>query len=115
MDTPERPYLLPEGLPEPAPAPDGFDAEFWAGLTGDELRVQQCRSCGTRRFPEWVCHVCHSFDTKWVPIRPIGTIYTWERVWNASHPAVGEGLPARWQLKEAASCRSKAIAIYKAP
>jgi uncharacterized OB-fold protein len=87
------PYYLPEGLPEPVPSPDGLDAPFWAGLDQDELRVQTCRSCGTRQFPEWICHHCLGFDLGWAPVAPTGTIYSWERVWNPSHPAVAAGLP----------------------
>ncbi|HEY2331287.1 MAG TPA: OB-fold domain-containing protein, partial [Acidimicrobiales bacterium] len=75
-------------LPEPVTAADGLDAEFWAGLEHDELRVQECRTCGTRQFPEWICHRCLGFDLSWVPVRPTGTLYSWERVWNPSHPAV---------------------------
>jgi uncharacterized OB-fold protein len=88
-----RPHHLPEGLPEPVPAPDGLDADFWSGLEIDELRVQECRSCGTRQFPEWICHRCLGFDLAWVPVRPVGTIYSWERVWNPSHPVVAPALP----------------------
>lgn len=86
------PYL-PPGLPEPVPAIDGLDAGYWEGLAVGELRVQECASCGTRQFPEWICHACLGFELAWVPVRPLGTIYTWERVWYPSHPAVSEGLP----------------------
>ncbi len=86
-------YYLPEGLPEPVPAADGLDAPYWAALERDELLVQACARCGTRQFPEWICHACLGFDLAWVPVRPAGTIYSWERVWNASHPAVRPGLP----------------------
>lgn len=92
-NSPSTTYYLPEGLPEPIPAGDGLDVEFWSGLEDDELRVQECRSCGNRQFPEWICHRCHSFDLAWVPVSTTGTIYTWERVHYASHPAVNEGLP----------------------
>jgi uncharacterized OB-fold protein len=87
------PYYLAEGLPEPVPAADGLDAGYWAGLEQDELRVQECRRCGTRQLPEWICHRCLGFDLAWVPVRPTGTIYSWERVWNPSHPAVAPSLP----------------------
>jgi uncharacterized OB-fold protein len=85
----ERHYVLPDGVPAPEPAADGLDAEFWAGLEAEELRVQECRVCGNRQFPEWICHACHSFDLGWVAVRPEGVVFTWERVWNASHAAIG--------------------------
>jgi uncharacterized OB-fold protein len=86
-------YYLPQGLPEPVPAADGLDADFWAALERQEIVVQACRRCGTRQFPEWICHDCLSFDLTWVSVRPKGTIFSWGRVWNASHPAVRAALP----------------------
>lgn len=86
-------YYLPEGLPEPVPAADGLDADYWAALERDELVVQECRRCGTRQFPEWICHSCLGFDLAWVPVQPTGTVFSWERVWNPSHPAVRAALP----------------------
>jgi uncharacterized protein len=84
-------FYLPAELPRPAPT--GLDADFWSALDRDELTVQECQQCGNRQPPEWICHACHSFDLAWVPIAPTGSIYTWERVWAPSHPALRERLP----------------------
>ncbi len=102
MQTEARPFYMPEGLPEPVPAADGLDADYWAGVAADELRVQQCRACGNRQFPEWICHACHSFDLGWVPVRPRGTIYSWARVHNPSHASVVEALPYLFVVVELA-------------
>ena len=51
--------------------------------------MQRCSHCGTWQFgPEWICHTCHAFDPAWVEVEPRGVIYSWERVWHPSHPAL---------------------------
>ena len=90
---PANQFYLPDGLPEPIPAVGGLDADYWLGLEQDELRVQECTHCGNQQFPEWICHACLSFDFHWVHVRPLGKIFTWERVWAASHPALRPALP----------------------
>ena len=84
----EAPYL-PPGLPIPVCEPDGLSEPFWAGLRGGRLMVQRCAACSTWQFgPEWLCHRCHRFDPEWVEVAPRGLIYSWERVWHASHAAL---------------------------
>jgi len=85
--------LLP-GLPTPRPAADGLDHAYWEGARAHELRVQRCRRCSTWRWgPEWICHVCRSFDTEWVAVKPTGHLYGWERVWHPVHPALKSAVP----------------------
>ena len=86
--------VLPEGLPQPAPSPDGLDAPYWEGTRAHELRVQRCRACGGFQWaPEWICYRCLSFDLGFEACSPRGVIYSWERVWHPVHPALAEHGP----------------------
>ncbi|NLY64264.1 MAG: DNA-binding protein [Alcaligenaceae bacterium] len=87
-------YYLPEGLPIPVSEGDQLSKPYWDGLKEGRLLVQQCSHCSTVRFgPEWVCHKCRGFDFTWLDIEPEGIIYSWERVWHPSHPALKEHGP----------------------
>jgi uncharacterized OB-fold protein len=88
-DQAHRAAHLPAGLPVPVAEPDGLSAPYWAGLRQGRLRVQRCGGCATWQFgPEWLCHRCHRFDPDWVEVAPQGLVYSWERVWHPSHPAL---------------------------
>jgi len=85
---------LPSGLPIPVPEPDGVSALYWDGLRRNTLLVQRCAHCGTWQFgPEWICHRCHAFDPAWTEVEPHGRIYSWERIWHPSHPALKQHGP----------------------
>ena len=85
---------LPEGLPAPAPLPDGLDAEYWKAAQRHELVVQHCESCGAFQWgPEWICHACLEFDPGFAPVSGRGRIYSYERVWHPVHPALREHGP----------------------
>jgi len=87
-------FYLPPGLPAPVPEPDGISAPFWDGLRNEQLLVQRCAACRTWQFgPEWICHQCRQFDPIWTKVEPTGKIYSWERVWHPSHPALAQHLP----------------------
>jgi hypothetical protein len=87
-------YHLPEGLPAPAPSPDGLGAEFFAAARRHELVVQRCPSCGTWQWgPEYVCHHCLSFNLAYERVEPRGSIYSFERCWHPVHPALNEAVP----------------------
>ena len=92
---------LPAGLPAPRPQRDGLDKPYWDGLREGVLRVQRCASCGTWRWgPEWICHSCHSFDTRWEEVEPRGRLYSWARSWHPVHPALREHGPYIFALIE---------------
>jgi uncharacterized OB-fold protein len=85
---------LPAGLPSPEAENDGLSAPYWDGLKRGELLVQRCAACDTWQFgPEWICHVCHGFDLPYTKVAPQGVIYSWQRVWHPSHPALKTQLP----------------------
>ena len=82
-------YYLNEGLPSPK-APS-LDEPYWSGLEENELRIQQCQSCKKWKWgPEWICHRCLSDQLEFLPVEPVGNIYSYERVWHPVHPALAE-------------------------
>ena len=92
MNAPRTTYL-PPGLPAPDTR-DALSAPFWQGLREGRLLVQRCTRCATWRFgPEWICHRCHAFDFEWLPVEPRGRIFSWERIWHPSHPALAGAAP----------------------
>lgn len=85
----ETQFYLPEGLPIPVPESDGLSAPYWNGLRENKLMVQRCKACGKFQWgPEWICHSCNSFDMAWEEVEPVGTIYSWTRVWHPTHTAL---------------------------
>ena len=87
-------YYLPPGLAAPQPSPDGLDAPFWQGLREERLLLQRCGTCRHWQWgPEWICHLCHSFDVRYEETEASGIIYSYERVWHPVHPALAEHGP----------------------
>jgi uncharacterized OB-fold protein len=85
---------LPEGLPAPAPQPDGLDRPYWDAARRHRLVAQRCNACATWQWgPEWICHACHSFDVGFADVTGPGSIFSWERVWHPVHPALVGGVP----------------------
>jgi uncharacterized OB-fold protein len=91
--TASSPYL-PAGLPAPVVEPDGLSKPYRDGLAQQELHIQRCGACHSWQWgPEWICHVCHSFDMRWERVAPRGRIYSWARCWHPVHPALKEHGP----------------------
>jgi uncharacterized protein len=85
---------LPSGLPQPVPAGDGLDREYWEGTRLHELRIQRCNACrGWQWGPEWICHRCHSFDLGFEAVEGTGVLFATERVWHPVHPALVDAVP----------------------
>lgn len=85
---------FPEGMPLPAPMPDGLDAPFWEGARNHTLLVQRCRACETFQFgPEWICHHCRSSEIDWTQCGGRGKVYAFERVWHPVHKALRDKGP----------------------
>lgn len=94
MTAVERTSYLPQGLPQPAPYPDGLAAEYWEAARRHELLVQRCNACRAWQWgPEFICHQCHSFDLGYERVSGRGRVYSWERAWYPVHPALKEAVP----------------------
>ncbi len=94
MTTVERKHYLPEGLPAPAPYPDGLAAEYWEATRRHELVAQRCNACRTWQWgPEFICFNCHSDNLAYERVSGRGRIFSWERSWYPVHPALREGVP----------------------
>ncbi len=76
------------------PSDDGVDAAHWEGLRAGRLLLQQCGACTTWIWaPRWLCPNCHSFDLRWMPVQPAGTVYSWTRTWQPFSPESRGHLP----------------------
>lgn len=59
------------------PQVDEESQPFWDGAARGELLMQQCRACGTLRFPPRpMCHVCQSTQRTWTPMAGTGTVWS---------------------------------------
>jgi hypothetical protein len=73
---PKRP--IPEATPE--------TAEFWAGASRGELRIQRCNACGRAYFyPRPFCPRCSSKDVAWFTASGRGTLHTYVINYRAAH------------------------------
>jgi len=67
-------------MTQPLPSQAELGKPFWQGALNDKLHIQECRSCGLRRYPDApVCAQCKSADSHWVEISGLGTITAWCR------------------------------------
>lgn len=65
------------------PSDDGMDAAHWEGLRAGKLLLQRCSECSAWIWsPRPICPACHSFDTVFEPVEPVGTVYAWTRTWQ---------------------------------
>jgi uncharacterized OB-fold protein len=81
-------------LPEVSAPVSDVDSQFyWAGLTREQLLIQECGVCHKRRFPPMPsCPYCGAFETvvceAWA-----GAIYSWVTVHRAFQPAFAVDVP----------------------
>lgn len=60
------------------------DEPFWNYLAAGEFRLLQCDACGKWIWPaHWRCGRCGSWDMRWQPVEPRGTVFSWTRTWLA--------------------------------
>lgn len=76
-----------------APVPDVDSRFYWEGLAREQLPVQECASCGRRRFPPMPC--CPYCAAAGAVIREAvaGTLYSWVTVRRAFQPAFAAEVP----------------------
>jgi uncharacterized OB-fold protein len=80
-------------LSRPVPVPDTDSAPFWEACRERRLTVQECTSCGKRRFPPvGVCHRCRGWDFEWVEVAD-GTVYSWVVVHHSPIESLRQALP----------------------
>ena len=81
----------------PAPVVHPESEPFWRGLGEGELRLQQCTTCQTVRFPVAPpCWSCGSLGYEWIPVPVTGTVSaavtvfraTGDQLWAAEVPFV---------------------------
>jgi uncharacterized OB-fold protein len=86
--------VLPDGLPQPAPLPDGLDAPYWEATRRHELLAQRCSKCrGWQWTAEWICHRCHSFELEFESVPGPARLFSWQRAWHPVHPALADACP----------------------
>lgn len=79
---------------KPLPKVNGDNRPFWEGCRQHELRFQQCVDCGHVRWPPSdLCPQCHSKETKCVPSKGVGRVYTYAIYHTAYHPGFASELP----------------------
>jgi len=81
-------------MPKPAPAPDGFSEEYWAGANRGQLVIQKCADCGHLQHPPMpVCSACLSSDFDYVPVSGRGTVYSYTVTSHVVVPGFEEDAP----------------------
>jgi uncharacterized OB-fold protein len=64
------------------PGPIGADDEYWKGLARGEFVLSRCASCKTWIWPaNYRCAACGSWELEWVPVEPVGRVFSWTRTW----------------------------------
>lgn len=62
----------------------GADGPYWDALERGVFQLPRCAGCGAWMWPaHYRCGDCGSWDMAWVPLDPIGTLYTWTRMHQA--------------------------------
>jgi uncharacterized OB-fold protein len=68
--------------------------DYWRYAAESELRLPKCGECGEWAwYPRHRCGRCHSVVTAWVPVDPVGTLFTWTRIHYPYLPELKSFLP----------------------
>ena len=80
---------------------DPLTAPFWAAAAERKLVVQQCSSCGYRRWPPGpLCPECLAEGSDWTEVRPTGTLWSIATYHRALDPAFADEVPYTVALVE---------------
>lgn len=108
----------PADLPYPSPQPDAVTQPFWDTCARRQLCFQECAGCGHRWLPPSVlCPRCWGGNTRWVPARGEGVVFSFAVYHRAYHPAFRSRLPyvvAVIELSEGPRLVSNVIGIAPA-
>ena len=73
---------------KPLPIVDVQSKPFWSACNEERLVIQQCKACGTNRFPAThYCANCQSDSYDWVESSGKGKVFSWIIV---NHPVPGD-------------------------
>ena len=79
---------------KPLPTPTAISAPFWDGLKAQQVRLQQCESCGSWIFfPRAHCPTCASAKLAWRNISGEGTLYTYTVARVPTLPEFSDEMP----------------------
>ena len=60
----------------------------------DELKLQRCTGCGNLiYFPRVACNQCLNAELKWEKVSPLGTIYSYSKVYRPQHEYFFKDVP----------------------
>lgn len=81
-------------MQKPLPGKDELSRPFWEAAKRHELVLQQCKKCGSYRYPAGLtCVECASGELKWRKVSGRGVVYTWTVFHRAYHPAFSDDVP----------------------
>lgn len=78
------------------PLPDTTDGSqpFWDACRNHQLTIQQCDSCGHRRWPIGpACTVCLALESTWVPLAGTGEVWSWITYHQAFNSTFADDVP----------------------
>ena len=82
------------GMPVEIGDLDEPNRSFYRFCALGELRLQQCSSCGLKRYPPTTaCPFCAHPDSTWVAVEGRGTLYSYGEVHHAIQPAFRAHVP----------------------
>jgi uncharacterized OB-fold protein len=75
--------------PRLLPVDDDLDTGgFFEAARRHELVIRVCNACeAVLHMPRAYCHTCGSWDGRWQPVAPSGSVYSWTVVAHQVHPA----------------------------
>jgi uncharacterized OB-fold protein len=87
-------FVLADDVPIPVPRADGLDAPYWAATREERIVAQRCAHCLRFQWPaEFICHRCLARELTFEPVTGRGVVYSWERIWHATLPALRQVTP----------------------
>ena len=71
-----------------------LDAPFWDALAEGELQLSRCATCDRWSWPPQPrCGECGSFEVRWEPVDPVGSVFSWTRSWYGFSKDLADQVP----------------------